>query len=114
MKIIPLLILLCLIVWLWYESMRLREQVIRRCQLLCRQAQLQFLDQSVALVSISLRRDSHGLPRVHRKYQFAISNNGADRYPAYVSMCGDRMMELQYQGPDQERIILQTDHNTLH
>lgn len=66
-----LLILLALIVilWLWQSHLKAREAALTYCQKACRQAQVQLLDETVALEKWSLKRNL-GQLTIQRTYQF--------------------------------------------
>jgi len=93
-----LLAIVTLILLFWFETLRMREYVIRRCKSTCEAAGLQLLDQSVALNSISMKRDRNGRWRVHRSYQFHVSENGTDRYPGSIILTGNRIEAVHIEG----------------
>ena len=106
MDTILLLLAILLVVIIWFESLRVRELVIKHCNHLCRETNLQLLDQTVSLVSLSLKRANSGNMSVFRKYQFEVSGNGVDRFSGYISLLGSRIIESHLEGPD--------GHNTFH
>lgn len=97
------LLLLCTIVAIimyWFESLRVRELVIRICRELCEKAELQLLDQTVALSSISIARSIARRWQVRRVYQFEVSNNGTDRYKGYITLLGASIEAIQVDNSD--------------
>lgn len=97
-----LLLLLAVIVIYWYEILRIREHVINKCQRICHESGFQFLDQSVAMVSIKIRIGNNGFPEFFRIYQFEYSENGTDRFPAYVDLINNRITDLRFIGNNGE------------
>jgi hypothetical protein len=95
-----LTVLLLLIICGWYEILRTRELVVRHCQQLCRAEGLQFLDQSVAVVSIGIARNRDGRLELHRSYQFEYSETGIERHPAYVDLINHRITGVRLVGRD--------------
>jgi thiamine biosynthesis lipoprotein len=111
---ISLLLAIVIISLVWFESLRVREMAIRHCHRLCRETNLQLLDQTVSLVSISLRRAETGTMKVLRKYQFEVSENGVDRYSGYITLLGSRIIESRLEGPDGLNTFHQSDPYRLH
>ncbi|MFQ5661562.1 MAG: DUF3301 domain-containing protein [Gammaproteobacteria bacterium] len=107
-----LLLLLAVIVLFWFETLRLREQVIIRCQQVCREANLQLLDQTVALIALSLRKALNGGLHLYRRYQFEVSDDGVNRFPGYVDLVGRHIITISFAGPDGKTIYFQSP--TLH
>lgn len=89
----------------WFETLRMREYVTRHCHRICKSAGLQLLDQSVALNGISLKRDRSRRWRIHRRYQFHISENGTDRYPGQMALSGNRIESVQIEGESGTTIL---------
>ena len=114
MESLFLLLLLTLIVIFWFESLRIREYVIARCQQVCKEANLQLLDQTVALVTMSVKRASKGSLHLYRKYQFEVSQNGIDRHKEYVTLLGKTITSIHFEGPDGKNVIHQSQNPTLH
>ncbi|MFT7460140.1 MAG: hypothetical protein ACI909_002828 [Planctomycetota bacterium] len=109
-----ILVLIILIASIWFESLRVREFVIKHCHHLCREINLQLLDQTVSLTSLSLRRTDSGSLGFKRKYQFEVSENGADRFSGYITLVGNRIIESRLEGPDGQNIFHQGKPSTLH
>ena len=78
------------IAWYWYAGMQVREQAIAAGHLACREAGLQFLDDSVALSRIRFARNSSGQLQFQRDYRFEFSDTGDNRRPGVVRMLGER------------------------
>ena len=86
------------ILLIWFESLRIREFIIRLCRKVCNELDLQLLDQTVSLRSISIRRSSTGSLRLYRIFQFDVSRNGTDRYPGFVSLLGKTIQSIHIDG----------------
>ncbi|HLB30286.1 MAG TPA: DUF3301 domain-containing protein [Gammaproteobacteria bacterium] len=98
MTYVVYLFLLIAIIWWWAAALHAREKILQFCRAACRDAGYQFLDETVALESMSIRKGSHGLPILCRRYRFEISEDGTDRYPGYVILTGDHITNLFLQG----------------
>lgn len=77
----------------WSESRGAAEIAIRHGRDACNAAGVQWLDQSVVLVRMRLRRADDGRLRVLRHYRFEYSLNGSDRHPGSLALLGT---ELQW------------------
>ena len=102
------------VILLWYESLRFREQVTRMCRELCDQSEMQLLDQSVSLSSVSLARNRYGRWQIRRVYQFAVSHNGADRHNGYVTLLGSVAEAIQIDNADGMSTLYPTRPGQLH
>jgi hypothetical protein len=100
-----LLALVAVLVWFWADSARAREQVLNRCRTLCREMNVQLLDQTVAVSSISLARTGRGNLHLRRRYTFEYSITGADRWHATAELHGRRLEAIHMEHPDGAIII---------
>lgn len=102
------------IFYLWFESLRIHERVVRACRQLCEKSELQLLDQTVALASISLIRSVSGHRQLRRVYQFEVSDNGTDRHRGYITLAGATIEAIQIDGGDGMTTIYPTLPGSLH
>jgi hypothetical protein len=103
------LLLLAVIVWFWQENLRYREHAIRHCRNTCQEMNLQLLDQTVALTSISIRRDQNKKSRILRKYGFEVSIDGTNRCKGYIILLGFSIIHTEFDLPGGP-VILQQKH----
>lgn len=78
---------LLLLGWFWLDSLRARELATGICHAACTQRDVQFLDQTVALRRLGLRRTDSGL-RLRRVYRFDFSEEGVGRRSGYLVLVG--------------------------
>lgn len=90
-----ILLVIAAVILVWHESLRVRESVTQMCRKVCDKCNLQLLDQSVSLTSVSIRRSASGYPFLYRIYEFEVSNNGADRFNGYIAMSGKYVEAIQ-------------------
>lgn len=114
MKTLILLLAIVSVAVIWYESLRIRERVMAHCGEICERAGLQFLDQTVALVSLSLRRTPQGAPTLFRIYQFEVSERGTDRQRGYVAVAGGKIHHVRLVGKEGDTILYQSDIQRVH
>lgn len=90
---------LLLLGWFWLDSLRAREIATGISRAACERRGLQFLDQTVSLVRLGLRRTGGGL-RLRRVYRFDFSEEGVGRRDGYLVLVGVDLVELSLGLPD--------------
>jgi hypothetical protein len=80
------------IAWFWWDSLQKREIAVRTARFECERASVQFLDDSVALSKMRLRRDNNQQVRIYREYSFDYSSVGDDRQVGRVYLLGERVL----------------------
>ena len=77
--------------WYWFSGTRVRELAIAAARRSTEMADLQLLDQSVALARVSMSRDREGRWRLWRQYRFEFSRDGVSREVGHIIMLGHRL-----------------------
>lgn len=79
------------LLWYWFASLGALE-VARNCgKRACLDANVQFLDDTVAKVAQSLVRDASGRRVLRRTYRFEFSETGNSRLEGRVVLLGDKV-----------------------
>ncbi len=93
MDVISLLFLLLLAVlgWFWFDSMHALEIARNAGKRACVDANVQFLDDTVASVALALVRDKSGRRVLRRTYRFEFSETGNTRLEGQLILLGDRI-----------------------
>lgn len=86
-----LLILLAL-VWLWFDSVKVRDIAVREAASACAAEGYQFLDETVSIASLKLARDDDGQLLLRRIYTFEYSDTGNNRRPGSIDMLGQEVI----------------------
>ena len=86
--------------WLWYDSLRARETAVAATKAACTSENLLLLDDTVAIRRINLGRDSDGVLRLRRVYDFEYSDTGNDRSTGSLVMLGQRVLVINLDLPD--------------
>ncbi|MDX8379662.1 MAG: DUF3301 domain-containing protein [Gallionella sp.] len=86
-----LLLLMSALLWFWFDSMRALETARNKGKQVCRDANLQFLDDTVANTSLSLARNHAGNRVLRRVYCFEFSETGNSRREGYLILLGDQV-----------------------
>lgn len=81
---------------LWWTGSKARELAIGHARLACRQRQLQFLDQTVALTRVKLARAAAGSSCLLREYDFEFTDQGQFRDTASVTMRGHTLEKIHF------------------
>ncbi len=84
------LLVIAAVVWAWMDALDAREHAIRAGRELCREAGVQWLDQTVSLKRLRLGM-RQGLPTFVRRYGFEVSLNGSDRHRGHLDLNGHRL-----------------------
>ena len=85
------LILLLLAFYLWQAALKAREGARALGHELCARAQVQLLDQTVALQRLGLARGADGRLQLRRRYRFELSTDGLDRHHGSLDMLDGRL-----------------------
>jgi hypothetical protein len=96
MSTVEILVLLFMIAGIgyWLESMRSKEIASMAGKLTCNKADVDFLDDTVMLHKLSLRRDAEGNMRIYREYRFEFASDGSHRYHGEIIMLGKRVSQV--------------------
>lgn len=78
--------------WFWWDSLQKREISLAAARRHCAQAEVQLLDESVALHRMRMRRDDNQRVRLYREFAFDYSTTGDDRYPGRVYLLGEAVL----------------------
>ena len=88
------LVLLTLLAWLWFDSLKVREAAVHAAREACAAEGLLFLDDTVGISSLKLARAGNGRLQLQRAYEFEYSDTGNNRLPGSVVMLGQRVALL--------------------
>jgi hypothetical protein len=93
MDVISLLFLLLLAAlgWFWFDSLRALEIARDAGKRACDDANVQFLDDTVAGIAFALVRDKSGRRMLRRTYRFEFSETGNTRLEGQLIVLGDRI-----------------------
>ena len=80
--------------WFLWSSLRAREAANAAIRPACRAQGYLFLDDTVALHRLRLRRDDEGRARIERVYRFDYSDTGDNRRRGYVTLLGARVVDV--------------------
>lgn len=85
------------VVWLWMDSIRVRELAVHAAFQACADDGVQLLDETVAIRSLGLARDGDGKVCLVRKYGFEFSDTGENRRSGWLVLRGQEIEALHLQ-----------------
>jgi hypothetical protein len=88
------LVLLAAFGWFWFNSLRALEIARKAGKRACDEANVQFLDDTVAGTALSLARGKTGRRVLRRTYRFEFSETGNTRLEGQLILLGDRVESI--------------------
>ena len=85
------LLLLAALLWYWFDSLRALEQAREVGRRTCSEADVQFLDDTVARIALKLVRDESGRRMLCRTYRFEFSETGNSRIEGRIILIGHKV-----------------------
>ena len=79
----------------WLDSIRAKEIATVRSREACKKVSLEFLDETVAIKKVRLRRNSLGRLNFYREYQFEFTSTGEYRYKGIVKLLGKHLLDIE-------------------
>jgi hypothetical protein len=90
-ELVSLAVLIAL-AWLWFDSVKVRDIAVRAAEMACAAEGVQFLDETIAIVSLKPARNEDGRLVWRRAYSFEYSDTGNDRRPGSIVMLGQEVL----------------------
>ncbi|UCH52839.1 MAG: DUF3301 domain-containing protein [Pseudomonadota bacterium] len=78
----------------WMAAIRSKEIARAAGRGACERAGVQFLDDTVELTRLRLRRDRVGRMAIYREYRFEFTSDGASRCRGELATSGNRVIRL--------------------
>jgi len=85
------MLVLAALAWFWFDSLRALEVARSGGKQACSDANVQFLDDTVASVALTLARDKDGRRVLRRIYRFEFSETGNTRLEGQLILLGDKI-----------------------
>lgn len=92
---LSILILLAAIIYYWLDSIRAKEIATEHAKKACKKVFLEFLDDTVLMKKVRLRRNSHGQIAIYREYEFEFSSTGEFRYKGRIQQLGQHLIDIK-------------------
>lgn len=89
-----LLVILIAFIFYWLDSIRAKEIATKNALIACKKELIEFLDDTVVIKKVRLRRDVKGKIAIYREYQFEFSSTGEFRYKGVVRLLGQFLIDV--------------------
>jgi hypothetical protein len=99
---VPTILVLVLAALYWLAAARAKETASRAARNRCQQHGVLFLDDTVALRRVRLRRDDRSAVHLQREYNFEFATDGGRRYRGRVLLLGARVERVDLDAYDWE------------
>lgn len=85
------LLVLAILSWFWFDSLRALEVARHMGKQVCKRANVQFLDDTVASTSLKLVRNQFGRRVLRRTYRFEFSETRDSRLEGQLILLGNQI-----------------------
>ncbi|MCG8394392.1 MAG: DUF3301 domain-containing protein [Pseudomonadales bacterium] len=92
---IALVTLVVVVAALFWRSHGIRERALVYTRRYCEREEVEFLDETVGMEKLTLRRDDNGKLRVTRIYRFEFTVTGGERYPGHTYVQGGQVQRVE-------------------
>lgn len=79
----------------WLDSIRAKEIATEKAKEACKKVALEFLDDTVSVKKVRLRRNSAGRLVLYREYQFEFTSTGEYRYKGLVKFLAKSLQAVE-------------------
>lgn len=98
-----ILFILLAVVFYWIDTVFVKEIACKHGRRRCEQLNVSFLDATVEITKVRLKRNSRGTVKFKRDYSFEFSSDGVRRFKGTISMLGKVLMDLNMSAyPEQQ------------
>jgi hypothetical protein len=102
---LAIIILLITSLLYWFDSINAKEVATQQAKSACKKQQVEFLDDTVVIKKVRLRRNNQGQMALYREYEFEFSSTGEFRYKGHVWLLGRYLIDVEmepYQFHDEQ------------
>ena len=78
----------------WWSDRGVKQKALQYCQQRCQKLDVQMLDQSIQVVSMSLKRNKRGHLTLKREFNFEFSTVGDRRYLGKAFFLGHQLVSI--------------------
>lgn len=79
----------------WLDSIRAKEIATQHSRAACDKIVLDFLDETVSLKKLRLKRKANGQLAFYREYQFEFTSTGEYRYKGKTRLLGKQLLGIE-------------------
>lgn len=92
---LAIIILFIVSLYYWLDSIRAKENATQHAKDSCKKVLLEFLDDTVLIKKVRLRRNFQGHLSIYREYEFEFSSTGEFRYKGQVQLLGSHLLDVE-------------------
>jgi hypothetical protein len=104
LKIILAIASLFAVAWYWQDTLRSREFTLKQCHRICKEHDVQLLDQTVHMARIRIAKTTRHQFFLRRFYAFEFSIGGVDRHHGVAVVSKEKLEYLSLLHPEGEII----------
>lgn len=82
-------------IYLWWESLKIKEVALSYTRSYCKRYELQLLDDNVNLRGLWFKRNEQGMVKLWRSYNFDFSSTGDERYKGKIVLLGRNVTNFE-------------------
>lgn len=94
MDLIVIILLITSLLY-WLDSIRAKENATKYAKAACKKVLLEFLDDTVLIKKVRLRRNTQGQLSIYREYEFEFSSTGEFRYKGQARLLGQHLVDVE-------------------
>lgn len=92
---LAIIIFLVAALYYWFDSINAKENATIHAKGECKKVLIEFLDDTVLIKKVRLRRNSQGQLSIYREYEFEFSSTGEFRYKGMVRLLGKYLIDVE-------------------
>ena len=92
---LAIIIILISSLYYWLDSIRAKEEATKHAKAACNKVLIEFLDDTVLIKKVRLRRNTQGQLSIYREYEFEFSSTGEFRYKGRVRLLGKYLIDVE-------------------
>jgi hypothetical protein len=81
----------------WLNAMNTKQLAVQLAKRACAAEGVQFLDDTVVLLTLRFQRNTRGGVSIFRRYRFEFASDGGHRYSGEVDLLGQQLQQLSLQ-----------------
>ena len=92
---LAIIIFLVAALFYWFDGIRAKENATIHAKAECKKVLIEFLDDTVLIKKVRLRRNAQGSLLIYREYEFEFSSTGEFRYKGMVRLLGKYLIDVE-------------------
>ncbi len=94
MELLIIIFLIAVLLY-WLDAIKAKEIATVKAKASCKKVLLEFLDDTVQIKKVRLRRNTRGQLAIYREYDFEFSSTGEHRYNGQVRLLGQYLIDVE-------------------